>query len=131
MRQYKYIIKTSTKMQKTKKVKFFIDNNGNNHVIDWLAKLDTKTRARINLRIVRLEYGAYGDYKSLGNKLYELRFFFAKGYRIYFTEQDNKIIIFLCAGNKDTQKKDINLAKELLEQYINEAFIYSFIFSSF
>jgi putative addiction module killer protein len=103
-------------MQKIKEVKFFVDKNQRNHVIDWLNKLDVKTRTRINLRFVRLEYGSYGDYKSLGNKLYELRFFFANGYRVYFTEQNNKIIIILCAGNKDTQKKDIKLAKILLEE---------------
>ena len=65
-------------MEKTKEVKLFVDKNGKNYVRGWLEKLDSKTRARINLRIVRLEYGAYGDYKSLGNKLYELRFFLLK-----------------------------------------------------
>ena len=104
-------------MQKTKEVKFFIDKNQKNHVASWLNKLDVKTRSRINLRLVRLEYGAYGDYKSLGNKLFELRFFFAKGYRVYFIEHDNKIIILLCAGNKDTQNKDIALARDLLEEF--------------
>ena len=71
----------------------------------------------VRARQVRLEYGAYGDYKGLGNKLFELRFFFANGYRIYFTEHDNKIIILLCAGNKDTQDKDIALARYLLEEF--------------
>ena len=86
----------------------------------WLNKLDVQTRSRINLRLVRLEYGSYGDCKSLGNKLYELRFFFAKGYRIYFVEDNKKIIVLLCGGNKDTQKKDIKLARDLLEEYKRE-----------
>jgi putative addiction module killer protein len=103
-------------MQKIKEVRFFVDKNQKNYVADWLNNLDLKTKARINLRLVRLQYGAYGDYKSLGNKLYELRFFFASGYRVYFTEHDNKIIIILCAGDKDTQKKDIKLAKDLLTE---------------
>jgi len=107
-------------MQKIKEVQFFVGNNQKNHVASWLNKLDVKTRSRINLRLVRLEYGAYGDYKSLGNKLFELRFFFAKGYRVYFTEHDNKIIILLCAGNKDTQNKDIALARDLLEEFKSE-----------
>ena len=107
-------------MQKIKEVLFFIDKNQKNYVLTWLSKLDAKTRSRINLRLARLEYGSYGDYKSLGNKLYELRFFFANGYRIYFTEHNNKIIIMLCAGTKDTQKKDIKLAKDLLEEFKNE-----------
>jgi putative addiction module killer protein len=103
-------------MQKVKEVKFFVDKNQKNHVTSWLNKLDVETRTRINLRLVRLEYGSYGDYKSLGNTLYELRFFFANGYRVYFTEHNNEIII-LCAGSKDTQKKDIKLAKSLLEEF--------------
>jgi putative addiction module killer protein len=107
-------------MQKIKRIKFFIDKNQKNYVASWLNKLDVKTRSRIHLRLVRLEHGAYGDYKSLGNQLYELRFFFAKGYRIYFTEYNNKIIILLCAGNKDNQKRDIKLAKSLLKELRNE-----------
>jgi len=107
-------------MQKIKEVRFFVDKNEKNRTTNWLNKLDVQTRARINLRLARLEYGSYGDYKSLGNKLYELRFFFASGYRIYFTEQNNKIIIILCAGSKDTQKKDIKLAKDLLEEFKSE-----------
>lgn len=85
-----------------------------------MKKLDVKTRSRINLRLVRLEYGSYGDYKSVAKKLYELRFFFANGYRIYFTEHNNKIIVLLCAGSKDTQQKDIKLAKDLLEEFQSE-----------
>ncbi|WPY01602.1 Type II toxin-antitoxin system RelE/ParE family toxin (plasmid) [Candidatus Trichorickettsia mobilis] len=104
-------------MQKIKEVKFFVSNNQKNHIASWLNKLDVKTRSRINLRLVRLEYGAYGDYKSLGDKLFELRFFFANGYRVYFTEHGNKVIILLCAGNKDSQNKDIVLARNLLEEF--------------
>lgn len=107
-------------MQKIKEVKFFIDKNQKNHVASWLNKLDVKTRSRINLRLVRLEYGSYGDYKSLGNKLFELRFFFANGYRVYFVKHNNKIIVLLCAGSKDTQNKDIILAKDLLEEFKKE-----------
>ena len=107
-------------MQKIKEVRFFVDKNQKNHVASWLNKLDPKTRSRINLRLVRLEYDSYGDYKSLGNKLFELRFFFAKGYRVYFVEHNNKIIVLLCAGNQDTQDKDIRLAKNLFEEFKSE-----------
>lgn len=107
-------------MQKTKRLIFHLDKNNKNHVADWLIKLDEKTRARINIRLTRLEYGFYGDHKSLANRLYELRFFFAKGYRIYFTENNDDIIILLCAGSKDTQRKDIKLAMYLLKELKSE-----------
>ena len=67
-----------------------------------------------------IEYSAYGDYKRLESKLFELRFFFAKGYSIYFTEQNNKIILLLNAGDKSSQSKDIKQAKELLDSLENE-----------
>lgn len=63
------------KMQKTKDVKFFVDKDKKNHAASWLNKFDIKTRSRINLRLVRLEYSSYGNYKSSSNKLFELRFF--------------------------------------------------------
>ncbi|HJD65556.1 MAG TPA: type II toxin-antitoxin system RelE/ParE family toxin [Rickettsia endosymbiont of Bembidion nr. Transversale] len=49
-------------------------------------------------------------------KLYELRFFFSRGYRIYFTEKNNEIILLLNAGDKDTQSKDIKKALEIMEE---------------
>ena len=103
-------------MKKVKEVIFYTDISQNTPIEDWLDKLDLKTKSRIGLRLIRLEYGHYGDYKSLGNKLYELRIFFGKGYRVYFTEKDNKIIVLLCGGNKDSQEKDIKLAKSLLNE---------------
>ena len=104
-------------MKKIKEVRFYTDECGNNVVGRWLSKLDNRDKARIHLRLVRLEYGVYGDCKNLGGKLFELRFFFAKGYRIYFTEKENRIIILLCAGDKDTQSKDIKTARSLAEEF--------------
>ena len=83
-----------------------------------MDKLDVKTRSRINLRLVRLEYGAYSDHKNLGNKLWELRFFFARGYRIYFTEHENKIIILYF----EDHNKELFLAslKEVIQAGVSE-----------
>ncbi|CAK6509962.1 type II toxin-antitoxin system RelE/ParE family toxin [Rickettsia helvetica] len=103
-------------MQKTKQIQFFITENGKSYIKDWLEKLDIKTHSRILNRLVQLEYGIYGDYKQIKGRLYELRFFFGKGYRIYFTEKDNKIILLLNAGNKDIQGKDIKKALEIIEE---------------
>ena len=66
------------------------------------------------MRIDKLEEGQYGDFKCIYQDLYELRCKFGSGYRIYFTEQDNIIILILCAGNKSTQTKDIQKAKEII-----------------
>lgn len=105
-------------MQKTKEVEFFVTKSGRCYIKDWLQKLDIQTRARINHRLVRLEYGSYGDYKHIEGKLYELRFFFGKGYRIYYTEKNNRIILLLNAGNKEGQNQDIEKAKEIIRNII-------------
>ncbi len=68
----------------------------------------------------RVEIGNYGDYKSLGDGVYELKLHFGSGYRVYFAEYDNIIVILLCGCDKSTQSKDIETAKtywkELMER---------------
>ena len=73
---------------------------------------------RIKKRLERVEEGNYGDYKPLDKDISELRFKFGSGYRIYFTEANNVIIILLCAGDKSTQTDDIKKAKKYLNDLI-------------
>ena len=83
----------------------------------WLAEVkDIKSRARIITRFDHLQLGNFGDHKNLGNNLFELRFFFGPGYRVYFTVKKDKIILLLCGGDKSSQKKDIKKAKAILEE---------------
>lgn len=85
---------------------------------DWLKLFkDKKTKTRIIERIRRLQYGYLGDYKRIDNELSELRLKFGSGYRIYFSEIDNVIILLLCGGDKSTQDRDIKKAKEYLQIY--------------
>ena len=84
---------------------------------EWFESLkDRKIKDRIYSRFDRLLIGNFGDYKQVDTDLYELRFFFGSGIRIYFTKQSGQIIILLCGGNKSTQSKDIKKAKELLKE---------------
>lgn len=78
----------------------------------WLRKLkDLKAKAKILFRIQKLENDEhFGDSKSVGDGIWELRVNFAKGYRIYFKEKDGKIIVLLMGGeisplNKTTLKR--------------------------
>lgn len=82
---------------------------------EWLNNLDVVIRTRIKVRLDRLELGNFGDHSSLGDGVAELRLFFGAGYRIYYAEQD-EIIILLCGGNKKTQKHDIKLAKSYFKE---------------
>ena len=84
----------------------------------WLRKLaDLRAKAKILFRIQKLENEEYfGDCKPVGEGISELKINFAKGYRIYFKKIDGKIIILLIGGDKSTQKKDIEKAKEIWEK---------------
>lgn len=66
-------------------------------------------------RLDRLQFGQYGDCKRLSKNLYELRLFFGPGYRVYFAEKSNSIVLLLLGGNKDTQMHDILRAKQFLK----------------
>lgn len=75
--------------------------------------MDKSIRIKITSRLVRLTEDNYGEHKKLDSNISELKLNFGSGYRIYYTEKDNIIIILLCAGDKKTQSKDIEKAKEL------------------
>ena len=82
----------------------------------WLRKIkDIRAKAKILIRIQKLENDEhFGDCESVGDGIRELKINFAKGYRVYFKEQDGKIIILLIGGDKSTQQQDIDKAKEIL-----------------
>lgn len=87
---------------------------------EWIKYLPKSIRLRIYQRFARIENGNFGDYKNLKGGLYELRFHFDSGLRVYYTKNGNEVTIILCGGNKKTQKKDIILARELLEKMKEE-----------
>lgn len=90
----------------------YVTPTGKTPFLEWLNKLnDPTTRLRIRRRLDRIELGNFGDYKSVGDGVFELKLAFGSGYRIYFAEHSNIIVILLCAGDKSTQKKDIKTAK--------------------
>jgi putative addiction module killer protein len=81
----------------------------------WLSKLNATAKTRVLARLVRVENGNFGDFKQLDNDLFELRFFFSSALRIYYTIQDDQVVILLAGGDKSTQTKDIKKAAEILK----------------
>ena len=80
----------------------------------WLrAFRDRQALARINARIIRLRLGNPGDVAAVGDGVSELRLMFGPGYRVYFAMHGEALILLLAGGDKSTQARDIERAKEL------------------
>ena len=85
---------------------------------EWLAELnDVKARARIAVRIDRLASGNFGDAKSIGGGLRELRIDFGPGYRVYYGMTGTAVVLLLCGGDKRKQSSDIKRARAYWKDY--------------
>ncbi len=82
--------------------------------LKWIDGLrDIRARARILVRIERLAVGNPGDVEPIGEGVSELRIHYGPGYRVYFKQQGQKIIILLAGGDKRSQPRDIKKALDL------------------
>lgn len=88
----------------------------------WERKLkDAKAKAIIAARIFRLANGLLGDIAPVGHGISELRIHYGPGYRIYFQQRGDEIVILLCGGNKSSQSRDIEVAKQLAKEMEDES----------
>lgn len=80
----------------------------------WLASLrDERAQARINVRIRRLSLGNPGDVKPVGGGVSELRIDYGPGYRVYFCQRGQVLVVLLCGGDKASQARDIKTAQSM------------------
>lgn len=84
----------------------------------WLEDLrDNAAKARILVRLRRLELGNPGDVKPVGEGVSEMRIDCGPGYRVYFIQRGKELIILLCGGDKRTQANDIARAQQIAAEY--------------
>jgi putative addiction module killer protein len=84
---------------------------------DWLRELrDSRAKAIIAARIRRLAFGNPGDVRPVGDGVSELRIHFGPGYRVYYVQRGAVLIVLLCGGDKSTQEKDIEKARNLAKE---------------
>lgn len=84
--------------------------------VEWFNALrDRQAKACINIRIRRLSMGNPGDVKPVGRGVSELRIDYGPGYRVYFIQRGETLIILLAGGDKRTQGKDIKTAIDLAQ----------------
>lgn len=91
---------------------------GQSLFLDWMLGMqDVKARATIRARINRLELGNFGDCKSVGAGVLELRISYGPGYRVYFGRAASTVVVLLWGGKKSSQSRDIVRAKLLWKEY--------------
>ena len=80
---------------------------------------DSRAKQKIATRLQRLKFGHFGDVEPIGGGLSELRIHEGQGYRVYFRQNGQEIILLLCGGNKKTQQRDIRRAHEIMKELSN------------
>lgn len=99
-------------MPKEQQVFVYTRPDGREPFVNWLRGLrDGMARSKIRQRIARVRLGNFGDMRSLGGGLFELRVHFGPGYRVYLGREDDRIVILLSGGDKGSQGRDIERAK--------------------
>ena len=99
-------------------VREYLTPSARNPFREWLVSLkDIKARAIIRVRLNRLRLGNFGDCRLLGGGIHELRMDFGPGYRVYFGRLGPTIVLLLCGGDKGSQRRDVEQAKEFWEDY--------------
>lgn len=78
---------------------------------------DRRTVARINARLRNVTFGHFGDVKSVGGGIFEMRIHYGPGYRLYYIRDGAEIVVLLCGGQKGTQSRDIERARRLAEDW--------------
>src|SRR3989338_6925856 len=95
-----------------REIRIYKNKKGKAPVLKWLSAIkNNKIKNQIKNRIRRLSLSHFGDYKHVGNGVYELRVHFGPSYRIYFGFFNEAVIVLLSGGEKNKQQKDIEKAK--------------------
>ena len=103
-----------------KKLVIYETSDGRRPFSEWLKKLkDRKARATIRARLERVQLGNLGNCESVGHGVHELKIYYGPGYRVYFGQDGDKLVVLLCGGDKKTQPTDVKRAHFFWEDYKN------------
>jgi putative addiction module killer protein len=105
-------------MASSRALKIYETDSGKRPFNEWLDDLkDPMTRARVRARLDRVATGNFGDAKSVGDGVFELRFTVGAGIRVYYGLDGDTLVVLLLGGDKSSQDKDIVRAKQFWVDY--------------
>ena len=107
------------KPTKPLKISQWVDSTGRNPFVQWMEGLDRTFRVRVEKRLARLRLGNPGDHQNfLQAGVCELRIDVGPGLRVYYGKDGDHLVILLAAGDKKTQRKDIEVAQARWANYL-------------
>jgi putative addiction module killer protein len=99
-------------------IEYYTTREGRKPFKGWLESLkDVRGRAKIRVRLDRARLGSFGDNRSVGEGVQELRVDYGPGYRIYFAVEGKRLLLLLLGGDKSRQQRDIETAKGYWQDY--------------
>jgi putative addiction module killer protein len=98
-------------------VREYLDRNGQSPFARWFSGLDRTAAAKVRTAIARLQQGNTSNVKSVGTGVAECKISFGPGYRVYFGEDGETLIILLGGGTKARQDRDIANAQQRWDDY--------------
>lgn len=114
-----YLLRYIQSMEvKPKQVVEYQTEEGRNPFAEWHDGLrDLQARAAIRARITRVRTGNLGNCRFVGHGVMELKIYLGPGYRVYFAQDGDSIVVLLCGGDKGSQERDIRTAQDYWEDY--------------
>ena len=103
------------------KVVHYVANDGTDYFGEWFQEQDSETRARIQTRIDRVEFGNFGDHKGVGRGVFEFRIDHGPGYRVYYGRDGGALVVLLGGGTKKRQARNIDEAQKIWKAYKRES----------
>lgn len=101
-----------------REIENYLTDEGRSPFSEWRDSLrDRNARVKINTKIRQVSLGNIGDYKSVGEGVFEFRIDYGPGYRVYFGQIGQTAVLLLWGGDKSTQQQDITKAKEYWADY--------------
>jgi putative addiction module killer protein len=98
-------------------IRYYVASDGRQPFARWFAELETVARAKVTRAVARLEQGNISNVKSVGEGVLEYRIDFGPGYRVYFGQDGEALVILLTGGTKKRQQRDIVAAHAYWRDY--------------